>query len=310
MGFWLILPFNRIHFLLSMTNKSVVSDLRPAFTREQLISQIRALGIGEGDLLHLKVSLKSLGPVEGGAQTLLDAFLEVVGASGTLVVDAFIKSFKLPMSATESKYISSSKSIPYTGYFNQIFVQHPAMVRSRHPVQRFAAIGALAHELMDNHTPFSPAYDVLERLAIRGARNINVGEQIIGVGTTHVAIEETSLRKHNPPMGINYLDSDEEIKFFRVNWMGGCSRGCVKYVSDYERLGYVKRGSLGYTTAMVTDMKGTLAVDRQWIARDPSSFFCDDPTCKDCQLRWDHSTGNWVSVKWLSLMAIIKNWLK
>lgn len=299
-----------ISYPIKMTDKSKFPDDRPAFTKEQLISQIRALGIGEGHLLHLKVSLKSLGPVEGGAQTLLDAFLEVVGPSGTLVVDAFSQSFKLPMSQAESNYISDSHSKAYTGYFNQIFIQHPSMVRSRHPVQRFAAIGAFAHELMDNHTPFSPAYDVLERLARKGARNVNVGENIIGVGTTHVAIEETMLRKHNPPMGVNYLDVDGEVKFFRVNWMGGCSRGCVKYVPEYERLGLVTRGSVGYATAMVTDMHGTLAVDRQMIARDPSSFFCDDPTCKDCQLRWDHSTGNWLSVKWLSLVAIVKKWMK
>jgi aminoglycoside N3'-acetyltransferase len=54
-------------------------------TKEDLVKDIRALGVKEGDLLHLKVSMKSIGDVEGGAKTLLDALLEVVGKEGTLI---------------------------------------------------------------------------------------------------------------------------------------------------------------------------------------------------------------------------------
>lgn len=295
---------------LNMKFTNVPSSERVPITKQQLVDQLKSLSVQKGDLLHVKVSMKSLGPVDGGASALLDALLEVVGPEGTLVVDAFSKSFRLPFSSEARKYVSDNSSDTYTGYFNQVFIKHPSMVRSRHPIQKFAAIGALAHELMDNHTSFSLAYDVLEKMAKKGAKNLNVGERIIGVATTHVAIEETKLKKHNFLQGVNYLDVDGQVKFFKVNWMGGCSKGCTKYVPEYEKQGFVTRGVVGYAGAMLTNMQGTLSVDRQMIARDPSSFFCDDPTCKDCRLRWDHSTGNWWSVKFFSFKAIVRRWFK
>ena len=36
------------------------------FTKNDLVKDIRALGVKEGDLLHLKVSMKSIGDVDGG----------------------------------------------------------------------------------------------------------------------------------------------------------------------------------------------------------------------------------------------------
>ncbi|MBN2742908.1 MAG: AAC(3) family N-acetyltransferase [Marinilabiliaceae bacterium] len=275
-------------------------------SRAQLIEQIRAMSIGRGDLLHVKVSSRSLGPVQGGIDALLDALIEVVGPEGTLVVDAFTYCFKLPMTSHDKEFISDKNSDTYTGYFNQKFIQHPLSVRSRHPVHRFAAIGALAHLLMDGHTAQSPAYDVLEQMAIRGGKNLNIGKNIIGVATTHVAIEETSLVKRNPPKGVYYRDEDGAVQLFRVNWNGGCIKGAIKFVEEYEKKGFVKRGIIGHADAMLTDMQGTLAVDRDMIARDPSSFFCDDLTCKDCRLRWNHSQGSWVGVKWHSFLVILK----
>ena len=45
-------------------------------------------------------------------------------------------------------------------------IKHPNSVRSKHPIQRFTAIGLLAHELMDKHTSESGGYDVLDRIVI------------------------------------------------------------------------------------------------------------------------------------------------
>ena len=102
------------------TQFRVVDDRKP-YTFQQLVDQLKSLSIKEGDILHVKVSAKSLGPVEGGVQTLLDALLAVVGSSGTLVVDAFLKPFFLPMSDSEAKMISDVDSPTYTGVFNNLF---------------------------------------------------------------------------------------------------------------------------------------------------------------------------------------------
>ena len=54
--------------------------------RAELARQLRALGLEAGDRVLVHSSLSSLGHVEGGADALIDALLDVVTASGTLVV--------------------------------------------------------------------------------------------------------------------------------------------------------------------------------------------------------------------------------
>ena len=277
------------------------------WTKEELIADLKKGGIPEGALLHLKVSLRAIGKIEGGAQTLLDALLATVGDEGTLVIDSFITSYPLPLNKEDAKKISSEKSPSYAGALANVMIQHPDMVRSKHPIQRFTAIGKLAHELMDNHTPESGAYDVLSRMAEMGAVNLSVGRKTIGVGTTHVAIEKSGLSKKIPPMGVNYIDPDGNIKLFRVNWNGGCGRGFPKFIPLYEKAGCLKWIKVGNADAVLTDMAGTLRVEMEKLREDPSFFFCDDPTCKDCRLNWKHSTGNYFKVKYYSLLKILKD---
>lgn len=50
-----------------------------SFNKSDLIADLKKLGVKENDLLHLKVGLKAIGPIYGGAKTLLDAFKEVIG---------------------------------------------------------------------------------------------------------------------------------------------------------------------------------------------------------------------------------------
>lgn len=275
--------------------------------KEDLIRDLKQAGITEGALLHLKVSLKAIGKIEGGPNTLLDALIETVGSEGTLVIDSFITSYPLPLSEENAKTISTEESPSYAGALANAMIQHPNSVRSKHPIQRFTAIGKLAHELMDNHTPDSGGYDVLDRMAEMDALNLSVGRKTVGVGTTHVAIEKMGFVKKGNAMGLNHKASDNEINTFKVNWNGGCGRGFPKFLPLYEKAGFLKWVKIGNADAVVTHMKGTLKVELEKLKEDPTFYFCSDPTCKDCQLNWDHSKGNLLKVKFYSLIAIIKN---
>lgn len=275
--------------------------------KKELIHDLKKAGIPEGALLHLKVSLKAIGKVEGGPNTLLDALIETLGPEGTLVIDSFITSYPLPLCEEHAKIISTKASPSYAGALANAMIQYPGSVRSQHPIQRFTAIGKLANELMDNHTPESGGYDVLERMAEMDALNLTIGRNTVGVGTTHVAIEKMGFVKKGSKMGLNYKASNGKIQTFKVNWNGGCGRGFPKFLPLYEQAGYLKWVKIGNADAVVTSMKGTLEVELQKLKRDSSYYFCDDPTCKDCQLNWEHSKGNLIKVKFHSLIAIIKN---
>ncbi|WP_010419141.1 AAC(3) family N-acetyltransferase [Anaerophaga thermohalophila] len=277
------------------------------FTKEQLIEDIKKLGIEQGSLLHLKISLKSIGWIDGGASTLVDAFLDVVGPGGTIVGDGIVDTYPLPLSETNAKKISNEKSPANTGAVVNAMIQHPGMVRSQHPVRKFVAIGKLAHNIIDNHTYKSYADAVLEDLAARGALNISVGKNVNWGTTIHVAQKNAGLIKKPEKKGINFIDENGNIQLCKVNWQGGCTRGYKKFHPFYQNAGIVTEGKIGNAICHVTPMDQTLKIDTEIMKENPDFFFCDDPTCKDCRLHWAHSKGSWLSVKWHSAIKILKD---
>ncbi|MCE7980447.1 MAG: hypothetical protein DYG89_04590 [Caldilinea sp. CFX5] len=58
-------------------------------SREQIVNELYRLGLGAGQIVFVHSSLSSLGHVQGGAATVVDAFLAVLGVTGTLVVPTF-----------------------------------------------------------------------------------------------------------------------------------------------------------------------------------------------------------------------------
>ncbi|MBT7304255.1 MAG: hypothetical protein HN849_32275, partial [Victivallales bacterium] len=63
--------------------------MKPELTRNDIAQGLRGLGLKDGDVVLLHSSLASIGRVGGGADAVIDAFLAVIGASGTLVVPTF-----------------------------------------------------------------------------------------------------------------------------------------------------------------------------------------------------------------------------
>ena len=65
-------------------------------TLERLAEDFRRMGIKEGDALMVHSSLKSIGWVEGGADTVIDAILSVIGEEGVLFVPTLTATFHPP----------------------------------------------------------------------------------------------------------------------------------------------------------------------------------------------------------------------
>ncbi|MDG5799343.1 AAC(3) family N-acetyltransferase [Marinilabiliaceae bacterium ANBcel2] len=275
-------------------------------SKEQLIKDIKDIGVEEGAILHVKVSLKSLSKMEEGVFTLIDALVESVGSSGTIVADAFIESYPLPLSNKNRDKISRYDTPSYAGVFVNAMIDYPGAVRSRHPIQKFVALGRHAQTLMHNHMPGSYGYQVMEQIAHMGAYNLNIGTKVEGVGTTHVAVEKVGLKKRNPLKGVRYLTIRGTYDIAKVDWHGGCSKGFPKFIPYYKERGIVRYGKIGGADSMLTSMRETLKCEIEVLKDNPSIFFCDNPECKDCRLRWNHSRGNIISVKYHSALILLK----
>lgn len=259
--------------------------------KENIVSDLKTIGLVEGDLVNVKASLRSIGKLENGGQTLIDALLEVVGSDGTIVTDSFVRVW----SRTRLSYwrkIVNQDTPSYAGALANLMLSHPDCQRSLHPVQKFALIGRQAAELAEKHTPESYAYDILRAMAQRGGKNLKIGsdEKVPGVGTTHVAIGLSGIRQLRPVCGVRYIDEKGAIKHFRRNWSGGCMNALYQLNSLYDVTegAVLGRGHVGQANAKLTDMGVTLKAEFKAVNEDRENFLtCGDPECLTCLYTWE-----------------------
>ena len=107
-----------------------------------LESGLKKSGLEKGDVVLLHSSFKSFGEVEGGPQTVVDAFLSVLGKEGTLIVPTFNFDF----SSTGKPW--NVKTTPsHMGIISEFVRQNDNSRRILHPIYSFSIIGNLADEL-------------------------------------------------------------------------------------------------------------------------------------------------------------------
>ncbi len=116
--------------------------------RYAIASGLRSLGIGDGDTVFFHSSLRSLGRVEGGADTVIDSFLDTVGPTGTVVAPTFTLLDRVgPFGSWYDHHASPST----VGAVTEALRCRIDAVRSFHPIHSVAAIGRQKHELTAPH---------------------------------------------------------------------------------------------------------------------------------------------------------------
>ncbi|NUU77375.1 AAC(3) family N-acetyltransferase [Paenibacillus xylanilyticus] len=119
-------------------------------TQESLLDQLHELGIdGQGTLL-VHSSMKSLGEVEGGADTVLDAFTDYM-KDGLLVLPTH--TWSTINASNPMFHVESSPCC--VGILPELFRKRPGVVRSWHPTHSVAAKGSDA----ENFTKDDHLYD-------------------------------------------------------------------------------------------------------------------------------------------------------
>jgi aminoglycoside 3-N-acetyltransferase len=137
--------------------------------RDQLVADLRSLGVRRAQDLLIHCSLRQVGWVEGGAATLLSAILEVSGPEATLVVptqttwnslssNAFRAAIAGLDAEERARYVAAMPgfdpmSTPSVGMgaVAEHLRTRPSASRSSHPQTSFAAIGPGAHACTSVH---------------------------------------------------------------------------------------------------------------------------------------------------------------
>ncbi len=87
------------------------SDFPDGADARALADDLRRLGLPLGAVVLVHTALRALGPVVGGAETLLEALQTVIGESGTIMVPALTSALVLAIIPTAK---ICQKAIPKT----------------------------------------------------------------------------------------------------------------------------------------------------------------------------------------------------
>ena len=125
----------------------------PAFrvTRGDIARALHAAGLRVGDTVLFHSSLSSMGTVVGGAEAVIDGFLDAVGPMGTVAVPTLSSWRGLNERDRVWDHWSIADTPTYCGLIPETFRRRPEAVRSNHYTHSVSAIGPRAVALTANH---------------------------------------------------------------------------------------------------------------------------------------------------------------
>ncbi|MBR2364412.1 MAG: AAC(3) family N-acetyltransferase [Lentisphaeria bacterium] len=158
-------------------------------TYSSLEKDLLQSGLQPSDTVLIHSSMKSIGNVEGGADTVLDVLMDFFGKKGLLV----FPTLTYTIYGQEEKIFSPEKTPSVVGLLTEMFRKRPGVVRSLHPTHSVAAYGKDAEGFCSGHENFSTPCarkSPWGKLYDRNAKILFIGTKSIGCSTFFHGVEE------------------------------------------------------------------------------------------------------------------------
>ncbi|TCI21915.1 aminoglycoside N(3)-acetyltransferase [Exiguobacterium sp. SL-9] len=173
-------------------------------TKTTLMAHLKEAGIRRGDGLFVHTSLSKLGWVCGGAQTVIEALQEAVGADGLIMMatqsgdNSNPAEWEAPPVPSEwwqtirdemPAYDKTKTATRGMGRVPELFRTYPDVFRSDHPMWSVAAWGRNAEQIVAGHTidtGFGPGSPI-ERMIERDAKIVHLGSPLDATTLWHYA---------------------------------------------------------------------------------------------------------------------------
>ena len=231
-------------------------------TRSDLAAGLAALGLKRGDVVLVHSSLSSLGQVEGGADAVVDAFLQVLGDSGTLLVPIF----------GDFGAISDAVKL------------RPDAVHSIHPKARVAAVGGHAEEICRDHWKAETAHGE-DTPYVRIA---DLGGYVCLLGVDQD--RNTTLHAVESLLRLPYLRTTQEVTFstpggeVTKSWpfFPGPHRDFIGLDHILRERGILRTARIGDSVVRLMKSRETIDCLLEMGRLDPAFALCDNPNCDDC----------------------------
>lgn len=258
-------------------------------TKAQLAQDLAALGLDRGDMVYVHTSMGRIGWIEGDAQSLIEAFLEVLGPEGTLAAPTHTLSF--PGRAAPPYRPAETPTV--LGRFPEAVRRYPGALRSGHASHSSAAIGARAAFLTENHDPANALayHSPLHRLSRSGGKTLLLGVDHRANTAIHLAESLARLPyvllPYDASWGSETLTAlpDGSVRRDRQTEYPGCSEQFWRLEADFLRAGIVRRGRVGEAQAQLLDTGRMVELARQALLRQPELLLCRDESCPCCPAR-------------------------
>ena len=233
-------------------------------TLQKIISDLKKCGIQAGDDLLVHSSLSSIGYVENGAETVINALLHVVGENGNLLMPSSPNAF-LQLNYIQNLELFDVLNTPSAlGSITEKFRTKKGVLRSEHPTEPVCCYGPNSMGYTSTHfgelTPYtkkSPFYKLVENKG----KILYLGVTLDNAGTSlHLLEDSVSDFKfpiyYDVLFNVDVLRSSGEkrsMKTYVHNPEQSKKRKCDQLIPSFEKAGFLKKVKIGNAPSLILD---------------------------------------------------------
>jgi len=260
---------------MSVSGNRQGCEVRMELTKQQIVSGLRELGVESGMVLMVHSSLAALGRVEGGAETVIEALLELVGPEGTLLMPAMGGAPIFDVDETPS----------HVGSITDAFWRRPDVTRSIHPTHSVAGKGPLVEQILSEHLDQPTAIGPDSPWG-RVAKLDNGYLLFIGVDQDRNTLLHTAEDIVNGPYlstyTRDYYDEQRQVKTLVMHRFPGPHRDFIGLDRLFREAGVMRMGKVGQAVCRLMKAWDILQLAVSALEADPAAVLCDNPRCDDC----------------------------
>ncbi|MCE5323962.1 AAC(3) family N-acetyltransferase [bacterium] len=243
-------------------------------TKKHIEDGLQKIRLSTGDVVVVHSSLSSFGNVDGGADTVIDALLDVIGEQGTLVVPTYTYGLDI---------FDPQTSTSLCGAITEAVRMHPNALRSLHPTHSIAAIGALADMITTGH---EKVHSFARGSALFNALQSRAKVLLLGVSHTSNSMIHVAEEIANLP----YLDRSRHIEFKNVQgkavqkWVRrpGCSQGFGAIEEVLDEHDAIRETTIGECRARIMTARSVVEAALEILKMNPEGLLCERPDCEAC----------------------------
>lgn len=247
------------------------------YTGEDLKKQLQDMNLSGKETILIHSSMKAIGEVEGGADTVLDAWMEFFGDGLLLLPTHTWKNVNAQNPVYDPKSTPSC-----VGILTNLFRERAGVVRSLHPTHSLAGYGKKAEEFLAGEematTPCGP-HGCYDKLKMAGGKIL-----LVGVGhekNTFIHCVEELLNVPNrladKPMELEIVmpDGSHRMSYMRKHYNATqphISEDFVKLTEGYYECGAALPVRFGNADCILCDAQKIFEVTRRVLRKDPEWF--------------------------------------